>query len=609
MISSQQASCQKVLVNQLAERMLTKPTTNRLGIELASIFEKKSLKPLFQPIIDLKKHNILGHEALIRGPVNSSLFSPMNLFQAAEEHGCLFEMDWLARSTAITEFQRQKAEDLLFINITVNSIVAKNHQQGMTLDCMHELGIPLDRVVIEITELQPVEDFNVFIDSINHYRKMGFKVALDDLGGGYNGLRLWSELRPDFVKIDRHFILGIAKDRNKRHFLESIKNLAQGLKTKLVAEGIENEADLKVIESIGIDYVQGYLFRKPQPLINKKLDYKWPADSPQTPNFDSQQKDLSELLTLVEPLDPNMPVNWVSQKFLNQHDLDFMPVVDGHKVLGMVWRRELMDTIARRFGLELNQRKSIVKLMDDQPIVVDMYTPVEQLSRLITESGQTHRGDVFIITQNGEYAGCGRFLDLLRLMTDLKVKNAQYANPLSGLPGNVPIQRYLQKLIGQKAGFCVIYVDADHFKPYNDFYSYDQGDDIIRMISELIQQTCQPERDFIGHIGGDDFMVISPDPTAYDRICKKLLSQFNQKIKAYYHDEDIAKGGISGLNREGESQFFPLMSLSLGVLVVPPGLVEHQQKLAGLATKAKKQAKHAGGNTWAVIYAEQEPVS
>lgn len=593
-------------MDALAEVMLSKLATNRLGIELANIFKQRNLKALFQPIVDLKSRTIFGHEALIRGPVNSSLHSPLNLFKVADEHGCLFEMDWLARTIAIDSFQRQQSKQLLFVNITVNSIMARGHRNGMTLDCLKELGVPIDQVVIEITELQPVEDFNVFIESINHYRQMGFRVALDDLGGGYNGLRLWSELRPDFVKIDKHFVLGIADDPAKRHFLESIKTLAKGLNTQLIAEGIENEADLRVVEALEIDYVQGYLFRRPQTDISEKLDYDWIKPNPVS-LANQCSNELRGLLLDTESIEPNTPVHWVSQRLLQHQTQDFMPVVENQKVLGMIWRRELMDTLAQRFGRELHQRKPIVKLMDDQPIVVDINTPVEMLSRLITDHQHSHRGDAFIVTENGQYRGCGRFLDLLRLITDLKIKNAQYANPLSGLPGNVPIQRHLQTLIQQRAGFSVIYIDADHFKPYNDFYSYDQGDDIIRMISRIIQQNTVTERDFIGHIGGDDFMVISNEPDAYQAICQRLLDAFNAEIPHFYHKKDLQRGGIIGINRDGESKQFPIMSLSLGVLMVPPGLVEHQQKLASLATKAKKQAKHAGGNTWVVLKAD-DPV-
>lgn len=574
--------------------------------ELQSIFEHRLVTPLFQPIIDLPKRKIFAHEALIRGPIGSSLHNPLKLFEAADQCGMLFEMDWLARSVAINEFQHQQADDFLFINVTVNSLLTENHRQGMTLDCLENSGLPLNRVVIEITELQPVHNFKLFIDSVNHYRQMGFKVALDDLGGGYNGLRLWSELRPDFVKIDKHFITGISQDTEKRHFLQTIKVLAEGLDTQLIAEGIETLEDLKVVEQIGIDFVQGYFFRRPEKIISDQLYYKWQYHSIQPKLVKLNLTDLSALLLAIESIESTTSVQQVANLFLNQQELDFIAVVDDGKVQGMIWRRELMDKLARRYGQELHHRKSIAYLMDSAPIIVDVTTPVENLSRQITDGNHHQNGDAFIITQNGNYLGCGRFIDLLRLITDLKVQNAQYANPLSGLPGNVPIQRHMQERLDLRQGFSVIYVDADHFKPYNDFYSYDQGDEIIKQISKILRAACEKTQSFIGHIGGDDFMIIIQNIEDYKEICQIILDQFNHIIKDFYHPEDQAQGGIMSANRQGHVDFFPMMSLSLGVLVVPPGLVAHKQKIAGLATKAKKQAKQAGGNTWSVIKAEQD---
>ena len=146
-------------------------------------------------------------------------------------------------------------------------------------------------------------------------------------------------------------------------------------------------------------------------------------------------------------------------------------------------------------------------------------------------------------------------------------------------------------------------IDIDHFKAYNDYYSYEQGDDVIRLVSHLVQDSAQRADDFIGHIGGDDFMLIRTKTDSFSEICDSLLKRFNTQVQTLYTEEDIKNGGIQSQNREGQIQRFPIMSLSIGVLVVPPGLIEHQQKLASLATKAKKQAKQSGGNTWALLNA------
>jgi diguanylate cyclase (GGDEF)-like protein len=260
-----------------------------------------------------------------------------------------------------------------------------------------------------------------------------------------------------------------------------------------------------------------------------------------------------------------------------------------------------MDLMARRFGRDLYHRKRIDSIMDTQPVVVDMNTPLVELSRLITDYQGQRRGDTFLMTENDEFKGCGHFMDLLRVMTDLKMQSAQYANPLSGLPGNVPINKTLDQYLASQQAFAMIYVDVDHFKPYNDYYSFDQGDEIIRFIAKILLDAYQPNVDFLGHIGGDDFMIITPRVADYQAVCEQILSVFRAQIGAFYLAEDQQKGGISGVDRNGQTLFFPIMSLSLGVLLVEPGLFSHQQKIASLATKAKKEAKARGGNTFAVI--------
>ncbi|WP_232023385.1 GGDEF domain-containing protein [Thiomicrorhabdus aquaedulcis] len=584
------------------DNMVNHLQSSVLGRELLSILTLKTLSPVYQPIVDLKNRNVFAFEALIRGPEQTALYSPLNLFHVAQEHGCLFEMDWLARQIAIEKYKQFGLNEYLFLNVTVNTLMQGAHQSGMTLECLGELGLSIEQVVIEITEMQPVEDFSLFVESINHYRQMGFKVAIDDLGGGYNGLRIWSEVKPDFVKVDKHFVSGLADDPDKRRFMETICALAKGLNTKIVAEGVEDEATLKVLEAMGVDYVQGFLFKKPQALPVTTLDYQWPSHQVCVPNLLEERA--GRLLQPCLTYKPSGHVSEVAEFLLSEPHIDFVPVVENTKVVGIVWRRELMDLLARRFGRDLYHRKRIDAIMDRQPVVVEYDMSLVELSRLITDCQGRRRGDTFLITENGEFKGCGHFMDLLRVMTDLKMQSAQYANPLSGLPGNVPINKTIERYLFSKVPFAVIYLDVDHFKPYNDYYSFDQGDDIIRFVAKILLEIRVPDVEFLGHIGGDDFMIITPRVNEYSSICQSVLSAFRSRIASYYSPQDQINGGISAVGRDGKEEFFPIMSLSLGVLLVEPGLFSHQQKLASLATKAKKEAKALGGNTFAVIHSQ-----
>jgi EAL domain-containing protein (putative c-di-GMP-specific phosphodiesterase class I)/GGDEF domain-containing protein len=591
--------CQTKDLIQLNEGLIDELQDSVLGRELYSILSMRDLSPVFQPIVDIKKRKVFAYEALIRGPESSPLHSPLHLFHVAEEHGCLFEMDWLARQIAIEKYQQYGSPEFLFINVTVNALMQGGHKSGVTLDCLKLLGISVEQVVIEITELQPVEDYSLFVESINHYREMGFKVAIDDLGGGYNGLRIWSEVKPDFVKIDKHFVSGVAVDVDKRRFMETICALAKGLNTKIVAEGVEDEATLKVLEVMGVDYIQGYLFKKPQAVPTLSLDYEWPIETNTV--MIKTAETVECIVHDCESFHPESEVGLVTEYLLKETQIDFVPVVAHRNIVGIVWRRDLMDLLARRFGRDLYHRKSIATIMDKAPVVVDINMPLVELSRLITDDQSNHKGDAFVISEKGEFRGCGRFMDLLRVMTNLKMESAQYANPLSGLPGNVPIQKAIQSFLNQQRPFVVIYVDVDHFKPYNDHYSFDQGDDIIRAMSDILMHHVQPDIDFIGHIGGDDFIIVSPRVDDYEGICEGILTEFRKEIGRFYLPEDRLRRGIQAVNREGGPAFFSMMSLSLGVLLVKEGIFSHQQKLASYATLAKKKAKSLGGDTFAVI--------
>lgn len=314
------------------------------------------------------------------------------------------------------------------------------------------------------------------------------------------------------------------------------------------------------------------------------------------------QKTAESLVTPVITIYAHLSIDSVSERF-KYTDQDFFPVIDANtaEVQGIVWRRDLMDLLADRFGRSLHARKTAAQVMDKSPIVIDAEMPLVSLSHLITEYQGEHRGDAFLIVKQGRYIGSARFIDLLRKMTELQVETARYANPLSGLPGNLPIQQEISQYLQRKTDFAVIYVDVDNFKPYNDYYSFEQGDDVIRLIAHLLTQTKNEQIDFIGHIGGDDFLAITHQVDGYAEFCQELLSAFKTNIATFYTPKDQSMGGIWGKDRQGKDHFFPLMSLSLGVLLVRPALIDHPQHLASLATTAKKSAKHAGGNTVAVL--------
>lgn len=587
---------------------LSKPLHDRLqktpsGQELYAIFANEGLTTHFQPIVDLKTQSTFAFEALTRGPENSKYNAPLNLFYSAEKAGCLLEMDMLARKIAIQNFVNTSAihnnQAKLFINVSPSSLLSLEHTPGATLQFLTDHGLALHQIVIEITESHPIDDIEPFLHAVNHYREMGFEVALDDLGAGYNGLKLWSELKPEYVKIDKHFINGIDINADKFRFMESIQALASRSGSQVIAEGVETQKELQALQKIGVDMAQGFLLKRPSPIPSLNLDHQWPQE--QTQSF-SQKETIGVICSPHPTIDIQAKVKQASEFFLQHSSIEFLPVVDENTPVGIIWRNELLSLLASQYGRDLHLKKTVVHFMDKHPKMFEADDLLVKVSREITRHQEMH-SSAFIINRQGKYLGTATLMQLLETITDLKVESAKYSNPLSGLPGNVPIQTTLQDYLEKKVSFQVIYVDVDNFKPYNDFYSFEQGDQVITMIAQVLKSVITENQDFVGHIGGDDFVVITQND--FQPICEKILHEFSLLIGNFYHEEDRAHGGIFAQGRDGETKFYPQMTLSLGVLTVEPGLFSHRQKLSSLATKAKKGAKALGGNQYFVIQAKQ----
>lgn len=564
------------------------------------ILESKNLTPIFQPIIDLNRRSIHGYESLIRGPSDSLYHSPVNLFDIAIRSGKLVELDLLCREKGIAGFQEKQLPGKLFLNATPESLLEPTHRSGLTLEILEKAGINPKNVVIEITEQHPMDNFDVMRKAMQHYKSMGFEIAMDDLGAGYSGLRRWSELRPDYVKIDRHFVQGIHEDKTKQSFVSSINDIAQGMGCKVIAEGIETKDEYKTVFSIGIEIGQGYYFSRPEimpPYIisNELFCCSSPHDCGS--NGIRTSEDLTTLLFNVPSVTADVTLEDVHMLLNNQDDLTSIPVLDNNdKPLGLIRRSNLQATLSMQYGRALYGSKSVMDFVDKSTVIADKEWNIEQVSKLITDNMQSQIEDDFIITENGQYAGLGKVVQLLKRITDLQIKNARYANPLTLLPGNVPIYEKLDELLSSNSEFCIAYCDIDNFKPFNDVYGYEKGDQIIKMLSDILLQYSDPNLDFVGHVGGDDFIVIFKNSDWHQR-CNSILKSFEKVVPNYYSYIDRNNKGIWTKSRSGEDNFFPLMSLSIGAVSPDTSLYTSHGDIAGLSALAKKNAKNIPGNS------------
>lgn len=556
---------------------------------LISIIEAQQLTAFFQPIYSTSSNELYGYEALIRGPSDSPLHNPQALFDAALEFGVLSELELVCRKISIARFVDLNLKGKLFLNVSPMVFLQEDHPQGKTLSYLAEHQLKPAQVVIELSEKYPIESPIILQRALMHYRNLGFQIAVDDLGAGYAGLKLWSEVKPDFVKIDRYFINQCHQDPIKREFIKSIVSLGRSINAQVIAEGIETEDEFEQLQELGMCLFQGYLFARPEPYPSTEL----PAvlqNHARLQHFTVHFEQVaSSLLQFIQPLHSSELTKDIVEYLHKNPNVHSIPVIEGNKPVGMILRDNLLELFSTPFGRALNERKAIKETMMSSPVIVEANIQLDEVAQLVTSEHDEKLLWHFIITDKGRYVGIGSVRDLLRQITQQQLQHARYANPLSMLPGNVPIYREVDSLVQQRKGFHFAYFDLNNFKPFNDIYGYAKGDQIIQLVAGLIKKHVRSQ-DFVGHIGGDDFVVIFKG-VDWQLICEKIISDFDLLITNFYDEKHIKSGGIEAKSRTGEWQFFPLLSLAIGVVAPDLSLCHSHHDIAELASDAKKEAK------------------
>ncbi|MRR53181.1 MAG: sensor domain-containing diguanylate cyclase [Deltaproteobacteria bacterium] len=192
--------------------------------------------------------------------------------------------------------------------------------------------------------------------------------------------------------------------------------------------------------------------------------------------------------------------------------------------------------------------------------------------------------------------------DFTRMAKRLKILEQMSldASPLTRLPGNIAIERILTKKLQTGETFAVCYADLDNFKAYSDRYGYIRGSDLIKMTGEVIYEALQQHADenaFVGHIGGDDFiMVVAADEV--DAVCQAVIDAFTDEVPQFYTPEDLDQGHIEGPDRYGVIRKFPIMTISIAVVMCQQGEYDSAVKIAKTAAEIKDFAKGKAGSNY-----------
>jgi EAL domain-containing protein (putative c-di-GMP-specific phosphodiesterase class I) len=230
---------------------------------LQEVLLEDRLATLLQPVFELAGRNVLGYEALSRGPSGTACHMPLWLFQMAFDSDLVFELDRKCRRRALLAGRALPKDALLFVNVFPSAMYDPEFQGGPLLRLLEDLGLRPQRVVLEITEKYAIENYSLFARALEEFTRLGFQIAVDDVGAGYSGLEKIARLNPRYLKLDRELIKDIDSSYIRREMARALKAFADKIGSTLIAEGIEREEELRALVDLGIDYGQGFLLGRP----------------------------------------------------------------------------------------------------------------------------------------------------------------------------------------------------------------------------------------------------------------------------------------------------------------------------------------------------------
>jgi EAL domain-containing protein (putative c-di-GMP-specific phosphodiesterase class I)/GGDEF domain-containing protein len=234
--------------------------------EVRSILSEESIRTLFQPIVRIPGRKVLGYEALSRGPEGSYLETADNLFGFTERAGMLGEIELLCVERALKNAKTLPEGSILFLNLSMLGLeFIESETNGLTGRC-EEAGRSPSLCVLEITERTYAESASRLRERVTVLREHGFRIAIDDMGTGYSALHVLAELQPEFIKLDKMLVRDLSDEPIKRNLVSAITGFANESQSIVIAEGVETEAEVDVLQELGIELQQGYFFGYPEPV-------------------------------------------------------------------------------------------------------------------------------------------------------------------------------------------------------------------------------------------------------------------------------------------------------------------------------------------------------
>lgn len=541
-------------------------------------YEKLSILDIaFQPILNIHTGKIFAVEALLRNYKEVGFESIFDIFDEVYKENILYSFDLELRKKTIKKFTEIAIyQDIkLFYNLDNRLFEMPNFTPGNTKKILLEHNIKKDTICFEISERHQLDGVQDMQTIMQHYKDNNYCIAIDDFGVGYSGYKLLHDVKPDILKIDRFFLQDVHRLPKKKVMLKSITQLAVQLGIQVIAEGVETIEELLVCRDVGCHLVQGYLIQKPTTNVHHiESNYKEISD---IVNKDQRSMDKGyEIRSYIEKI-PTLSIKTkmvtVIEYFQKNYGSTVVPIVNSHnEPIGILEENQIKDFLYSPYGRSLllhdDSTKSKLKNLTHPCATADINSDISTIIELFSNNPESIG---IIITEDFKYYGFLSARAIITIMNEQNLLFAREQNPLTKLPGNTMIEKYVWDASKSKETYLLCYFDLDNFKAFNDVYGFRNGDRVIQLFADILRKNL-PQEFFKAHIGGDDFFVgiesAQDDDEIYVNDVKNIVKKFTDDVTEFYSQDDKDRGYILSKDREENKKEFPLLTVSASVLII-----------------------------------------
>lgn len=469
---------------------------------------------VFQPIVDLARGEIAAREMLARPGSNSGFAHAGELFDSAEREGKLWQLEMLTRRVGISAARDWKPGECLFLNTSPQVLSAEGFADALREQLALIPGITPDRVAVEVTERSEQSYTDGLIREVGRLKSMGFDVAIDDVGAGTSGLARIMALKPRWLKLDRELIESIDCDRSKQNLVRFLLHFARLSGVRVIAEGIEREAELATLIHMGVPFAQGFFLGRPgektavlDPRLAEWCRERWEYERSRV----GHEQTVSGLVRPVTVVEARELIVDAAARLLKQRGEAGLAVVSAGRYIGWADRHELLRAASGPRAI----RPISVVTVDDSPIVEPTASLSDALRVAGDRAGQTS-GWPLVVGEAGQPTGMINVNDLLQASADAIDLARSRTAPVTGLPSRARADEHLCALAHPESGQerDVAFVDLRGFGDFNQVLGFEAGDELLRRVADALREAILLPTDaetgteiFLSHLGDDRFML------------------------------------------------------------------------------------------------------